>query len=94
MKVIIDQTLNILLAGRDTVSIKSPFGSLATDNQQTACLLTFTTYCLSLHPDVLQRLREEILKTVGPDRAPTYAKVPTWMEYLTDSRIAMTIFVK
>ncbi|KAI0744063.1 cytochrome P450 monooxygenase pc-2 [Daedaleopsis nitida] len=51
-----DETVNILLAGRDT----------------TACALTFSVYRLSEHPDVFKRLREEILSVVGPTRRPTY----------------------
>ncbi|TFY69315.1 hypothetical protein EVG20_g3200 [Dentipellis fragilis] len=50
-----DETLNILLAGRDT----------------TASTLTSTIYALSQHPEVLARLRAEILENIGPDRAPT-----------------------
>jgi cytochrome P450 len=49
-----DETLNILLAGRDT----------------TASLLTSTLYALSQNPGVLARLRAEILSVVGPARAP------------------------
>ncbi|KAF8585830.1 cytochrome P450 [Ramaria rubella] len=56
MKVITDETLNILLAGRDT----------------TASLLTFTIYCLAMHPDVLSRLRKEILSSIGSTRSPSY----------------------
>ncbi|KZV75607.1 cytochrome P450 [Peniophora sp. CONT] len=44
-----DETLNILIAGRDT----------------TASLLTSTIYELARHPEVLAKLREEILETVG-----------------------------
>ncbi|KAI0703355.1 cytochrome P450 [Cerioporus squamosus] len=54
--IIRDETLNILLAGRDT----------------TACTLTFAIYRLAEHKDVLKRLREEILDVVGPTRRPTY----------------------
>ncbi|KAJ7689971.1 cytochrome P450 [Mycena rosella] len=50
-----DEILNISVAGRDT----------------TACLLTFVTYMLSSHPEVLSKLRSEILATVGSTRAPT-----------------------
>ncbi|KIJ39899.1 hypothetical protein M422DRAFT_257217 [Sphaerobolus stellatus SS14] len=64
-KVIIDQTLNILLAGRDT----------------TAALLTFTAYCLALHPEIVQRLRQEISDTLGFARAPTYDDIRK-MKYL------------
>ncbi|RDX55061.1 cytochrome P450 [Lentinus brumalis] len=54
--IIRDETLNILLAGRDT----------------TACTLTFAIYRLAEHKDVFNRLREEILDVVGPTRRPTY----------------------
>ncbi|KAH9892521.1 cytochrome P450 monooxygenase pc-2 [Cubamyces lactineus] len=63
--IIHDETLNILLAGRDT----------------TACTLTFAVYRLAEHPDVLQRLREEILSVVGPTRRPTYDDIRN-MKYL------------
>ncbi|PIL36945.1 cytochrome P450 [Ganoderma sinense ZZ0214-1] len=55
-KILHDETLNILLAGRDT----------------TAAALTFTVYLLCQHPHVLKRLREEILEHVGFQRRPTY----------------------
>ncbi|KAG2139719.1 cytochrome P450 [Suillus clintonianus] len=54
--VIRDETLNIMIAGRDT----------------TAATLTFVVYMLAQHPDVLLRLREEILGKVGSSRRPTY----------------------
>ena len=64
-KVIRDETLNILLAGRDT----------------TACTLTFAVYMLAEHPEVLSRLREEILSRVGPTAAPTLEDIRE-MKYL------------
>ncbi|KAI1794078.1 cytochrome P450 monooxygenase pc-2 [Ganoderma leucocontextum] len=51
-----DEISNILLAGRDT----------------TACTLTFAVYRLAEHPDILGRLREEILSIMGPSRRPSY----------------------
>ncbi|KAJ6553127.1 cytochrome P450 [Mycena capillaripes] len=39
---------------------------------QTASLLTFTTYMLAEHPKVLTKLRDEILRAVGPAQRPTY----------------------
>jgi cytochrome P450 len=48
---------------------------------QTAGLLTFVAYCLAMHPEVLARLREEIIGTVGSTRAPTYDDV-RGMKYL------------
>ncbi|KAI9572476.1 cytochrome P450 [Boletus coccyginus] len=55
-KVLRDETLNIMIAGRDT----------------TAATLTFAVYMLSQHPDVLARLREEIVAKVGPSGRPTH----------------------
>lgn len=54
--VIRDEILNIMIAGRDT----------------TAATITFVIYMLAQHPDVLLRLREEILTKVGSSRRPTY----------------------
>ncbi|KAF7791588.1 hypothetical protein EIP86_002605 [Pleurotus ostreatoroseus] len=54
-KVIQDQLLNILLAGRDT----------------TACLLTFTTYFMAMHPEVARRMRAEVLEHCGRTGRPT-----------------------
>ncbi|KAI6119977.1 cytochrome P450 [Pisolithus croceorrhizus] len=42
---------------------------------QTATTLTFLTYMLSQHPDVLKRLRAEILDTVGSSGRPTSTDV-------------------
>ncbi|GJE84229.1 cytochrome P450 [Phanerochaete sordida] len=60
-----DEILNIFLAGRDT----------------TAGTLTFVIYFLSQHPDVLRRLRQEILDTVGPENRPSYDDIKK-MKYL------------
>ncbi|TFK72654.1 cytochrome P450 [Pluteus cervinus] len=54
--VIKDETLNIMIAGRDT----------------TAATLTFAIYLLSMHPHLANRLREEVLNKVGSSRRPTY----------------------
>ncbi|EKM60403.1 uncharacterized protein PHACADRAFT_109856 [Phanerochaete carnosa HHB-10118-sp] len=54
-QIIRDETVNILLASRDT----------------TAITLTMAGYMLAEHPDILQRLRKEILGIVGT-RRPTY----------------------
>ncbi|KAF8636108.1 hypothetical protein AX17_003812 [Amanita inopinata Kibby_2008] len=58
-KVIKDETLNIMIAGRDT----------------TAATLTFTVYCLAMYPHVTARLREEIMEKVGPTRRPDYTDI-------------------
>ncbi|KAK2462353.1 hypothetical protein APHAL10511_005659 [Amanita phalloides] len=54
-----DETLNILLAGRDT----------------TANTITFSVYMLAEHPKILERLRKEVLDCVGNSRRPTYDDV-------------------
>ncbi|KAI0637980.1 cytochrome P450 monooxygenase pc-3 [Trametes polyzona] len=54
-----DETLNILIAGRDT----------------TAAALTFAVYLMALYPHVFQRLRAEILEKVGPHQMPTFDDV-------------------
>ncbi|KAG2062786.1 cytochrome P450, partial [Suillus decipiens] len=58
-KIIKDETLNILLAGRDT----------------TASTLTSVVYLLAMHPEFLTRLREEIISKVGLTRRPTYDNI-------------------
>ena len=65
-QVIRDQIMAVLLAGRDT----------------TAATLSWTIYELSNYPDILKKLRNEILDTVGPTRTPTYADLKD-MKYLT-----------
>ncbi|TFK72869.1 cytochrome P450 monooxygenase pc-2 [Pluteus cervinus] len=54
-----DETINMLVAGKDT----------------TATTLSFAVYMLSEHPQFLAKLRQEILDRVGPDRTPTYVDV-------------------
>ncbi|KAJ7485211.1 cytochrome P450 [Mycena galericulata] len=63
--VIRDSIFNILIAGRDT----------------TAATLTFGVYMLAEHPDIMARLRGEILNTVGSSRMPTYDDLRN-MKYL------------
>ncbi|CAA9959190.1 Cytochrome P450 52A11 [Pyrenophora teres f. maculata] len=55
-KMLRDQLVNVLLAGRDT----------------TACTLTWAIYHLSKDPAITAKLRQEIMDTVGLDRKPTY----------------------
>ncbi|KAE8449366.1 hypothetical protein EG329_008267 [Mollisiaceae sp. DMI_Dod_QoI] len=55
-KVLRDQLVAILLAGRDT----------------TAATLSWTFYELARHPEVVRKLRAEIEERVGWERAPTY----------------------
>ncbi|KAF7352323.1 hypothetical protein MVEN_01196000 [Mycena venus] len=64
-EVIKDSIFNILVAGRDT----------------TAATLTFAVYMLAEHPDMAERLRKEILDTVGSSRMPTYDDLRN-MKYL------------
>lgn len=74
-----DEVLNILIAGRDTVNQSpiTPILFLGTDYiaLQTAATLTVAVYFLSQHPDMVKRLREEILSTVGPTSRPTYEDI-------------------
>ncbi|KAK7723725.1 hypothetical protein SLS64_000054 [Diaporthe eres] len=65
-KVLRDQIMAILLAGRDT----------------TAATLSWTIYELAHYPAIYTKLRNEILSTVGENRAPTYEDLKN-MTYLT-----------
>lgn len=56
-KVLRDQIIAILLAGRDT----------------TASTLSWALYEMSRYPETVRKLRTEILDTVGEDRTPTYS---------------------
>ncbi|KAI1406833.1 cytochrome P450 52A11 [Hypoxylon sp. FL1857] len=64
-KVLRDQILAVLLAGRDT----------------TAATLSFTFYELGRHPEVVRRMRREILDQVGPHRTPEYSDLKS-MKYV------------
>jgi len=55
-KVVRDQLMAVLLAGRDT----------------TAATLSWAIYELSHYPQAVSRLRAEILSVVGPSKRPTY----------------------
>ncbi|KAF9530969.1 cytochrome P450 [Crepidotus variabilis] len=58
-KILKDELVNLMVAGRDT----------------TACLLTFSLYMISQHPEVEARLREEIYEKVGANGMPNYANM-------------------
>ena len=60
-----DQLVSTLLAGRDT----------------TACTLSWLFYELAYHPEVYAKLRDEVLRTLGPDGKPTYEDLKG-MKYL------------
>ncbi|KAF2711343.1 cytochrome P450 alkane hydroxylase-like protein [Pleomassaria siparia CBS 279.74] len=64
-KMLRDQLIAVLLAGRDT----------------TACTLSWTIYELSLHPEVVAKLRQEIIEHIGLERPPTYQNLKD-MKYL------------
>ncbi|TDL14786.1 cytochrome P450 monooxygenase pc-1 [Rickenella mellea] len=54
-----------MIAGRDT----------------TASTLTFATYALAMYPNIMAKLRAEVMEKVGPTRRPTYDDVRE-MKYL------------
>jgi cytochrome P450 len=58
-KVIRDQLMAVLLAGRDT----------------TAATLSWTMYELSNYPEIWRKLRSRVLERVGPHAAPTYEDI-------------------
>lgn len=60
-----DQLVAVLLAGRDT----------------TACTLSWLFYELSTKPEMVKKLRTEILNCVGPTKSPTYENLKS-MKYL------------
>ncbi|KAG8699115.1 hypothetical protein FRC09_006833 [Ceratobasidium sp. 395] len=64
-EMIANELINLLLAARDT----------------TASMLTFTVYLLAMHPEVMDRLRSEVLETVGETATPTYDQIKQ-MRYL------------
>ncbi|KIM42797.1 hypothetical protein M413DRAFT_444452 [Hebeloma cylindrosporum] len=65
MNILKDELINLLVAGRDT----------------TACLLTYAFYMLAEHPEISDRLRQEILGKVGPTNRPSYDDIRD-MRYL------------
>jgi len=42
---------------------------------QTATTLTFAVFLLSIHEEVFERLRVEVLDVVGPTERPTYENI-------------------
>ncbi|KAF8894969.1 cytochrome P450 [Mucidula mucida] len=52
--IIREELINILIAGRDT----------------TSATLSFAVYLFSMHPEVMTRLRAEVIRVVGPHRQP------------------------
>ncbi|KAF9471160.1 cytochrome P450 monooxygenase pc-2 [Pholiota conissans] len=54
-RILKDELINLLVAGRDT----------------TMCLLTFSLYMLTEHPEIERKLRQEIYEKVGPSANPT-----------------------
>lgn len=64
-KVLRHQIVAVLLASLDT----------------TAAALSWTFYELSRHPEIVKRLREEIIQTVGLNELPTYDNLKN-MKYL------------
>ena len=67
----------VLLAGRDT----------------TASTLSWTFYELACRPQLLQSLRDEVIRTVGLKEAPTYRDLKN-LKYLQVSPAFLAPFVK
>ncbi|KAF9448162.1 cytochrome P450 monooxygenase pc-2 [Macrolepiota fuliginosa MF-IS2] len=65
LEILRDEIMSLLVAGRDT----------------TASTLTFVIYMLAEHPEVLKRLRKEVLEKVGPSKRPEYEDLKD-MKYL------------
>ncbi|OBS27383.1 hypothetical protein FPOA_01325 [Fusarium poae] len=79
-KVLRDQIIAVLLAGRDT----------------TAATLSWALYELGRHPKTVKRLRSEILSTLGNERTPTYDDLKNGSEplpVLKDSPVAYSTLV-
>jgi cytochrome P450 len=72
-KMLRDQLVAVLLAGRDT----------------TASSLSWTFYELAKQPNVVEKLRKEIIEHVGLDNPPTYEHLKN-MKYLQVSTVAST----
>ncbi|KAI9823564.1 MAG: hypothetical protein M1832_002345 [Thelocarpon impressellum] len=78
-KVLRDQLIAVLLAGR--VSLLFRVEDRADEQDTTAATLSWTFYELSRHPEVVLKLRREILERLGRDRTPTYEDLKS-MRYL------------
>ena len=87
-----DQLLSMLLASRDTVSA-SVYNdhSLLISIWQTACVLTYITYFMAIHPDVTQKLRTEVLERCGPTSSPTFEHFRDMKYSVLISRVDLVI---
>jgi len=54
---------------------------------QTACVLTYLTYFMAIHPDVTAKLRAEVLDHCGPTKPGTFENFRN-MKYSTVSHHA------
>ncbi|KAI2628979.1 cytochrome P450 [Xylaria nigripes] len=70
-----DQLTTVLLAGRDT----------------TASALSWVMYELGRHPEIVYKLRTEILRTVGQDRMPTYTDLKNmrYLQYIVNETLRL-----
>ncbi|TFY66527.1 hypothetical protein EVG20_g4563 [Dentipellis fragilis] len=68
-----DQLLSIIIASRDT----------------TACLLSFVVYFLAMHPEIMERLRAEVLDVCGSTGTPDADSIRE-MRYSTRSASVLT----
>lgn len=65
-KLIQDQLIAVLLAGRDT----------------TAATLSWLFYEIARQPEIVRKIRAEVMSTVGPNKAPSYEDLKN-MPYIT-----------
>lgn len=74
-KVLRDQLVAVLLAGRDT----------------TAATLSWTMYELARHPRIVRKLRDEIINTVGLERTPTYEDLKNmkYLQYVVNETLRL-----
>jgi len=80
-KVLRDQLVSTLLAGRGTLLSFFVFFGGVDVVDTTACTLSWLFYELAYRPDIYAKLRDEVLRTLGSDGRPTYEDLKS-MKYM------------
>ncbi|QRV75544.1 cytochrome P450 family protein [Ceratobasidium sp. AG-Ba] len=96
-KVIKDQMVNILVAGRDSVGLEMLVQTItfpANLFPYTSGTLSFAAYLLATDPGALAKLRTEILKHVGPTDYPTaqHFKEMKYLRAVLDETLRRVVF--